>query len=61
MQNIGVTTIELTTTMFAIEKAFVEIWQNLWLESDSQNVVIHALEGKMFVPWVLENRWINCI
>jgi ribonuclease HI len=41
--NIGVTSgfiAELSAAIFAIQKAFTENWQNHWLETESQLVII---------------------
>lgn len=63
VQNIGIATAftaELTAAMYAIEKAFDENWHDLWLESDSKQVIL-GLNGGTGVPWLLRNRWSNCM
>jgi hypothetical protein len=37
-----------------------EGWYNLWLETDSQLVYL-ALKSSASVPWILRNRWNNCL
>jgi ribonuclease HI len=43
-----------------IEIAFSKGWHNLWLETDSQ-LVMMAFNSKSMIPWDLRNRWINCL
>lgn len=62
-QNIGIAdpkTVELCAAMWAIEKAMSMGWVNFWLESDSQTVV-SAITASCVVPWIIGNRWHNCI
>jgi ribonuclease HI len=51
---------ELTAAMNAIELAASKGFSNVWLESDSQ-LVIMAFNSKLVVPWELKNRWENCL
>lgn len=46
--------------MFSIEIAAKKGWKNLWLETESQLVVI-AFKDNLLVPWDLQNRWKNCL
>ena len=50
---------ELCGAMRAIEVAYQKQWFNLWLETDSQLVVL-AFKNSSCVPWTLRNRWENC-
>ncbi|KAK2382838.1 hypothetical protein QL285_070351 [Trifolium repens] len=52
---------ELSGVMRAIEMANIHNWSNLWLEIDSslaENIGLHA---SCIVPWVIRNRWENCM
>jgi len=46
--------------MTAIEIAHLKGYQNVWLESDSQLVIL-AFKFLSVIPWSLRNRWYNCI
>ncbi|KAK2444758.1 hypothetical protein QL285_015762 [Trifolium repens] len=46
--------------MNAIEIAASKNWNNLWLETNSTLVVL-AFKSYSLVPWVLSNRWHNCL
>jgi ribonuclease HI len=46
--------------MTAIEIAHLKGFQNVWLESDSQLVIL-AFKSISVIPWSLRNRWYNCI
>jgi ribonuclease HI len=50
---------ELVVAMTAIEIAHLKGFQNVWLESDSQLVIL-AFKSIYVVPWNLRNRWYNC-
>jgi len=41
--------------MFAIERAHNMGWSKLWIESDSQTVVL-AFSNKSAVPWTISNK-----
>ncbi|GAU36890.1 hypothetical protein TSUD_220590 [Trifolium subterraneum] len=61
--NIGKTSAfiaELWGAMTAIDIAASKNWSNLWLETDS-NLVVMAFKSPVLVPWTLSNRWHNCI
>jgi len=51
---------ELVAAMTAIEIAYNKGFLNLWLESNSQLVIL-AFKSNMAVPWELRNRWQNCM
>jgi len=51
---------ELVATMTAIEIAYNNCYVNLWLETDSQLVIL-AFKSSSVVPWILRNRWHNCL
>ena len=51
---------ELVASMLAIEIAYNNGFLNLWLESDSQLVIL-AFKSNTVVPWGLRNRWQNCM
>jgi len=51
---------KLIAAIMAIEIAYSNGWHNLWLETDSQLVLL-AFKSKAMIPWDLRNRWINCI
>ena len=51
---------ELIAVMNAIEVAALMGFSNVWLESDSQLVIL-AFKSNTVVPWGLRNRWENCI
>jgi len=46
--------------MTAIEIAHINGFSNFWLETDSQLVNL-AFNSLSVVPWVLRNRWLNCM
>jgi len=43
-----------------VEIAFSKGWLNLWLETDSQLVLL-AFKTKALIPCSLRNRWLNCL
>jgi hypothetical protein len=47
--------------MRAIEIAHSKNWKNLWLESNSTLVVKIFFSSSTLVPWILGNRWLNCL
>ena len=51
---------ELLAAILAIEIAYSKGWQNLWLETDSQLVLL-AFQKRSHVSWEIRNRWINCL
>lgn len=51
---------ELMAAIIAMEVAQREGWFNLWLETDSQLVYL-AMKSSASVPWILRNRWHNCL
>lgn len=51
---------ELSAAMNAIEIASLMGFSNVWLESDSQLVIL-AFNSIYVVPWGLRNRWENCL
>jgi len=51
---------ELIAAMNAIEIAALMRFSNVWLESDSQLVIL-AFKSNYVVPWSLKIRWENCI
>ena len=51
---------ELFAAMNAIELASSMGFSNVWLESDSQLVIL-AFKFISIVPWGLRNRWENCL
>jgi len=51
---------ELVAAMTAIEIAHLKGYHNVWLESDSQLVIL-AFKSIYVIPWSLRNRWYNCI
>lgn len=51
---------ELVAAMTAIEIASSKGFTNLWLESDSQLVIL-AFRSNSGIPWCLSNRWKNCL
>ena len=51
---------ELLVAILAIEIAYSKNWHNLWLETDSQLVLL-AFRSKTLIPCELRNRWINCL
>lgn len=51
---------ELLAAIIAIEMAHPRGWLHLWLECDSQLVVL-AFSNTDLVPWKLRNRWKNCL
>lgn len=46
--------------MYSVEIASRKGWTNIWLETDSQLVVM-AFSNGLDIPWKLQNRWSNCI
>ena len=51
---------EISRAMKAIEIAIEKNWNNLWLETDSQLVLL-AFRAEHMVPWFLRNIWFNCL
>lgn len=51
---------ELSTVMAATELAASNGFHNVWLESDSQLVIL-AFKSNFVVPWSLRNKWENCL
>ena len=51
---------ELVAAMTAIEIAHINGFSNFLLETDSQLVIL-AFKSLSVVPWVLRNRWLNCL
>jgi len=51
---------ELIAAILAIEITYSKGWHNLWLETESQLVLL-AFKSKTMIPCVLRNIWINCI
>lgn len=51
---------EMMAALVAIEIAFDRGWHNLWLETDSQLILL-AFKAKNMIPCTLRNRWINCL
>ncbi|KAK2406970.1 hypothetical protein QL285_042639 [Trifolium repens] len=51
---------ELLGVMNAIDIAHEKGWWNLWLETDSMMVTL-AHKSSAIVPWMLRNRWNNCL
>jgi ribonuclease HI len=51
---------ELLGVMNAIEIAHEKGWWNLWLETDSMMVTL-AYKSSAMVPWLIRNRWNNCM
>jgi ribonuclease HI len=51
---------ELSGATRAIELAYQNHWDYLWLESDYV-LVIKAFNNHSLVPWNLRNRWNNCM
>jgi len=60
LRNVNALYAELIAVMNAIEIAVVMSFSNVWLESDSQLVIL-AFKSNSVVPWSLKNRWENCI
>jgi len=52
--------VELVAAMTAIEIAHNNGYNHFWLETDSQLVTL-AFNSSSIVPWVLRNRWFNCM
>lgn len=52
--------VEMHAAILAIEIPYEKDWHNLWLETDSQLVLL-AFKKKTHVSWELRNRWINCL
>jgi len=62
-QNIGYATAleaEYSACMFTIEKAKELHLTNIWIETDSVNVV-RAFHNNTGVPWKMHIRWHNCL
>lgn len=62
-QNLGNTNAfnaKLMAVILAMETAFHKGCNHLWLETDSQLVCL-ALNSSSCVPWILRNRWNNCL
>lgn len=51
---------ELVAAMTAIEIAHLKGYYNVWLESDSQLVIL-VFKSINVIPWSLRNRWYNWI
>jgi ribonuclease HI len=51
---------ELLGAIRAIEIAYQNNWNNLWLETDSE-LVVKAFKNHTLIPWPLKNRWLNCL
>ncbi|XP_058783723.1 uncharacterized protein LOC131658448 [Vicia villosa] len=51
---------ELSGAMIAIEFAYENNWNFVWLETDS-TMVVKAFKSPFVVPWTIRNRWVNCI
>ncbi|MCI20530.1 ribonuclease H protein, partial [Trifolium medium] len=51
---------ELMGAILAIEIAQNKGWNNMWLETDSKLVQL-AFKSPSLVPWMLNNRWQNCL
>jgi ribonuclease HI len=51
---------ELMGAMLAIEIAHQKGWSSLWLETDSM-LVLGAFKSSSSVPYILRNRWKNCL
>jgi ribonuclease HI len=49
---------ELNGALRAIDLAFENSWNNIWLETDSSLVVL-AFQNEGHIPWSLRNRWHN--
>jgi len=52
--------LEVIAAMTAIEIAYLKGFQNVWLKSDSQLVIL-SFKSISVVPWCLRNRWQNCL
>jgi hypothetical protein len=51
---------ELCGFMTTVEIAATKEWNNLWIETDSELLVL-AFKSAKLVPWSLCNRWFNCL
>jgi len=51
---------EIFGAILAIEIAHNRNWLNLWLETDSM-LLLQAFKNSDMVPWVVKNRWLNCM
>jgi ribonuclease HI len=51
--------VELIAAMTTIEIAHLKGFHNVWIEFDSQLVIL-ASKSISVVPWNLRNRWYNC-
>ncbi|GAU31405.1 hypothetical protein TSUD_370540 [Trifolium subterraneum] len=52
---------ELCGAMRAIEIAYHNHWQNIWVETDSTLVITAFQKQNHIVPWSLRNRWKNTL
>jgi len=62
-QNTGQSTAfhsKLCGAMKAIEIAYSNHWNHLWLEMDYA-LVVNAITNNYLAPWNLRNRWENCM
>ncbi|XP_058742585.1 uncharacterized protein LOC131615070 [Vicia villosa] len=50
---------EFMAVIIAIEKAILENWSRLWIETDCK-LVVKAFANVHLVPWVLKSRWLTC-
>jgi ribonuclease HI len=60
-QNIGIGSVlhaEITAIIIALERAAVNGWQRIWIESDSLGALA-AFANPSIVPWDIRNRWCN--
>ena len=53
--------VELIGAMLAIKIAFKKGRHSLWLESDFMLVVQVFSSDFVLLPWIVRNRWKNCI
>lgn len=51
--------VELTTTMVAIEKVMEFHWKKLWIEKKFM-LVVKSFSNSNLVPWNIKSRWLNC-
>lgn len=49
---------EIFAVILAIEIAVSNNWLNLWLETDSQIVLLACKDASM-IPWIIRHRWNN--
>ncbi|XP_058733389.1 uncharacterized protein LOC131604997 [Vicia villosa] len=52
--------VELSGAIFAVEFAHERNWNFVWLELDSK-AVVRAFSPPYSVPWLIRNRWLDCI